>query len=81
LFQIVRMYENSARVARIMMMAATTPSSTVANVKANKWHWLGGLGWCSVVRVAGQAADGRQQRKESHAGKQTNEREREGKLY
>jgi hypothetical protein len=76
------MYENSAKVARIMMMATTTLSSTVVNhVKADEWHWLGGLGWRSVVRIAGQAAGDRQQRKESHAGKQTNEREREGKLY
>jgi hypothetical protein len=42
LFQVVRMYENSARVARIMMMAATAPPSAGADhVKADEWHCLG----------------------------------------
>jgi hypothetical protein len=42
LFQVVGMYENSARVARIMMMVATAPPSAVADhVKADEWPCFG----------------------------------------
>jgi hypothetical protein len=42
LFQVVGMYENFARVVRIMMTVATAPPSAVADhVKANKWPCFG----------------------------------------
>jgi hypothetical protein len=42
LFQAMRMYENSVRVARITMTVATAPPSAVADhVKADEWHCPG----------------------------------------
>lgn len=42
MFQVVEMYENPARVARIVMAVATaTPSVVADHIKADEWNRFG----------------------------------------